>query len=77
MRNLDVKLTRRAFVAATSTLVIGAALPLRKSLAEPQPAGASLEPNAFVRIGSDDVVTVLSKHIEFGQGAHTGMATLV
>lgn len=34
-------------------------------------------PNAFVRISSDDIVTVLSKHIEFGQGAHTGMATLV
>ncbi len=34
-------------------------------------------PNAFVRIGSDDVVTVVVKHIEFGQGPFTGLATLV
>ena len=34
-------------------------------------------PAAFVKIGTDDTVTVLSKHIEFGQGTYTGMATLV
>ena len=34
-------------------------------------------PNAFVRIGTDDSVTVVSKHLEMGQGAYTGMATLV
>ena len=34
-------------------------------------------PNAFVRVAPDDTVTVLSKHIEFGQGPFTGLATLV
>ena len=34
-------------------------------------------PNAFVRIAPDDTVTVLIKHIEFGQGPYTGLATLV
>ena len=33
--------------------------------------------NAFVKIGTDDTVTVLSKHIEFGQGPFTGLATIV
>jgi isoquinoline 1-oxidoreductase beta subunit len=33
--------------------------------------------NAFVRIGVDDSVTVVVKHIEFGQGPFTGLATLV
>ena len=33
-------------------------------------------PNAFLRIAPDDTVTVISKHIEFGQGAFTGLATL-
>jgi isoquinoline 1-oxidoreductase subunit beta len=31
----------------------------------------------LVRVGADDIVTVLSKHIEFGQGPFTGLATLV
>nr|WP_231646889.1 xanthine dehydrogenase family protein molybdopterin-binding subunit [Ralstonia syzygii] len=47
------------------------------------PAGAAtpalqrFEPNAFVRIGADNVVTVISKHIEMGQGTYTGLATIV
>jgi isoquinoline 1-oxidoreductase subunit beta len=38
---------------------------------------SAFAPNAFVRVGSDDTVTVLVKHIEFGQGPFTGLATLV
>ncbi|MEO1206068.1 MAG: xanthine dehydrogenase family protein molybdopterin-binding subunit [Pseudomonadota bacterium] len=34
-------------------------------------------PNAFVRIAPDSTVTVLIKHIEFGQGTYTGLSTLV
>jgi isoquinoline 1-oxidoreductase beta subunit len=34
-------------------------------------------PNAFVRIGEDDRVTVIIKHLEMGQGTYTGLATLV
>ena len=33
-------------------------------------------PNAFLRIGSDDSVTVIAKHVELGQGAYTGIATI-
>jgi isoquinoline 1-oxidoreductase subunit beta len=39
--------------------------------------GMAFAPNAFVRISSDDTVTVLVKHIEFGQGPFTGLATIV
>lgn len=39
-------------------------------------AGA-FAPNAFVRIDQDSTVTVLSKHTEMGQGAYTGLATIV
>ncbi|HZK98448.1 MAG TPA: xanthine dehydrogenase family protein molybdopterin-binding subunit [Caulobacteraceae bacterium] len=31
----------------------------------------------FIRIGRDGVVTVVSKHIEFGQGSHAGLAAIV
>ncbi len=34
-------------------------------------------PNAFVSIDKDSQVTVLMKHLEMGQGAYTGLATLV
>ncbi len=36
-----------------------------------------LVPNAFVRIAHDSSVTVLCKHIEFGQGPFTGFATII
>jgi isoquinoline 1-oxidoreductase subunit beta len=51
---------RRAFAA-------GAAAPL---------PGGTFTPNAFLRIGSDNSVTVIAKHVEMGQGAYTGIATV-
>src|SRR5918996_1828440 len=40
-------------------------------------ASAVLAPNAFVRVAPDNTVTVIAKHIEFGQGTYTGLATIV
>ena len=40
-------------------------------------APAAFEPNAFVRIGTDNSVTVIVKHLEMGQGTYTGLPTLV
>ena len=40
-------------------------------------AAATFTPNAFLRIGADNTVTVISKHLEMGQGAYTGIATVV
>ncbi|WP_438006258.1 xanthine dehydrogenase family protein molybdopterin-binding subunit [Sorangium sp. So ce321] len=41
--------------------------------AQPPP----LSPNAFVRIGTDDAVTVVLAHSEMGQGIWTGLAMLI
>jgi len=63
--------TRRAFLAGTG-FVIGFALapPMRAMAAQrgvPAGGGDSLVTlNTFVKIASDDTVTILSKHIEFG-----------
>ena len=38
---------------------------------------AHFAPNAFVRIGPDNTVTVIVKHLEMGQGTYTGLPTLV
>ncbi len=40
-------------------------------------APGTFEPNAFVRIGTDNRVTVIVKHLEMGQGTYTGLPTLV
>jgi isoquinoline 1-oxidoreductase subunit beta len=78
------QLTRRAALQGLAGLVIGIHLPaLARAQSgvvrafRPDSAAAAFAPNAFVRIGSDDIVTVLIKHIEFGQGPFTGLATLV
>ncbi len=49
----------------------------RRAFGAPAAAGASFTPNAFLRIGSDNSVTVIAKHVEMGQGAYTGIATVV
>lgn len=40
-------------------------------------AGKSLAPNPFLVIAPDNTVTVIVKHLDKGQGAATGLATLV
>jgi isoquinoline 1-oxidoreductase beta subunit len=40
-------------------------------------AAGSFAPNAFLRIGADNSVTVVVKHLEMGQGTYTGLPTLV
>src|SRR5690349_7297398 len=84
MTHHDLGVTRRAALKGAAGLVIGFNLPLP---ARGQPGSArssgvangsaTFAPNAFIRIGTDDLVTVLIKHIEFGQGPFTGLATLV
>lgn len=67
--------SRRAALQGVAGLVIAAHLPLKG--ARGQDGGAPLAPNAFVRVGADDTVTVISRNLEFGQGPYTGLATLV
>lgn len=81
-----VNLSRRQFVQGIGGLAIGVCIGPALSACGRQsaPAGTAapataseFAPNAFVRIGSDNVVTVVAKHIEMGQGTYTGLATLV
>ena len=70
--------SRRAVLQGMAGLVIAFHLP-REARAQSVAAGKDriFAPNAFIRIGTDDLVTVLSKHIEFGQGPYTGLSTIV
>lgn len=81
MANRDIGITRRGFIAG-SGLVIAIALAPRalKAAHTGVPGGGNPElvpMNTFVKIGADDTVTILSKHLEMGQGPFTGLATLV
>ena len=79
--------SRRRFLQGGAALTLGFVLPAgaadKLPAAGPGKAGEGLaaavhfEPNAFLRIGADNSVTVISKHLEMGQGTYTGLATIV
>ena len=91
MTELDIiNYSRREFLVGG--LSVGAGLTLGVTIAGRAARGAtpaaaeagksrafisSFEPNIFIRVGIDNLVTVLSKHVEMGQGVYTGLATLV
>lgn len=66
--------SRRGFLQG-SGLTLGLMLPLRGAAAAAP--DAPFMPNAFVRVTPDNLVTVVIKHVEFGQGPATGLATIV
>ena len=72
----DKIISRRDALKGAGALTIGLCLPLGSLKAQAAKGPPPIHPNAFIRIGADDSVTILSKHIEFGQGPYTGLATI-
>ncbi len=78
----DFDPSRRKFLkdasATAGMFLLAVHVPFQGSeeTAPPLPQGI-FAPNVFLKIDADNSVTVLSKHLEMGQGAATGMATLV
>ena len=75
-------LSRRRFLQGGAGLTLGFCLPVMAAAAAGKSGvtvapSASFEPNAFLRIGADNSVTVMSKHLEMGQGTYTGLATIL
>ncbi len=82
--SVNQKLGRRAFLqtsaAAAGGLLIGFYLPGRGEALAQGPRGggaATLYPNAFVRIGTDESVTLTIHKPENGQGTETSIAMLL
>src|SRR6202158_2804753 len=78
--------SRRGFLKASAGsaagLVIGFYLPGRSLLAVAEEGAAPKapklpEPNAFLRIGPDESITILLAHSEMGQGIWTGLPILI
>ena len=81
-RPTERQMERREFlkfsIAASGGLLIGLSLPgaSRVAFADEQSAGGFM-PNAFVRIGTDERVTVIVNHSEMGQGVYTSLPMLL
>ena len=78
-------ISRRHFLQGSAGLTLGFCLPVMAAGAAGKSGvvmasaanTATFEPNAFLRIGADNSVTVISKHLEMGQGTYTGLATIL
>ena len=75
--------SRRDFVRVSAAIGGGLLVSVYGAGCKPSGDGAAVaasgpfEPNAFIRIDPDGSVTILSKHLEMGEGNYTGLATLV
>ena len=81
--------SRRRFLKTSATSAVGFTLAFHLpgkafgQMASPGQGGSRVvpaggwQPNAFVRVGSDNSVTVIVKHLEMGQGTFTGLPTVV
>jgi len=68
----------KASIAASGGLLIGFHFPGISALASVQASPIStFMPNAFVRIGTDERVTVIVNHSEMGQGVYTSLPMLL
>jgi len=75
--------SRRKFLQTTALvgggLVIGFHLPAfaKKIRDIGIPVAENFAPNAFVRIGKDNIITVIVNHSEMGQGAYTSLPMII
>ena len=74
-------MSRRTFLktstAAGAGLTLGIWFATGSEDADAQAAAGTFAPNAFLRVGKDNTVTVVVKHLEMGQGVYTGLPTLI
>jgi isoquinoline 1-oxidoreductase beta subunit len=75
---------RRSFLKSAGSTALALSIgfdwvgnPRRAAAAAVSTGGGAFVSNAFLRIGADNSVTVIAKHVELGQGAYTGIATVV
>ena len=74
----QVEVSRRDVVVGAT--LVGGALMVGCSPADIMSAGSKVEVGAFgpfIKVAADGAVTVISKHVEFGQGNHAGLAAIV
>ncbi|HVH08985.1 MAG TPA: xanthine dehydrogenase family protein molybdopterin-binding subunit [Gemmatimonadales bacterium] len=73
---MSARISRRDFVRASTGLVLSFYLPPRLAVAARR-ADDAFAPNAWLRVGSDGIVTLTVDKSEMGQGTHTGLAMIL
>ena len=79
---MNASVSRRTFLKTAAIagggLVLGFAVPGARRFANAlEPPAEAFVPNAYLRIGADDTITVLLSHSEMGQGIWTALPMLV
>src|SRR6266542_6651005 len=74
---MNSSITRREFVSTSAGLVIAFYLPPRPAAARVTGPEGEFAPNAWLRIGTDGVVTLTVDKSEMGQGSQTGLAMIL
>lgn len=81
MENMIKNETRRDFLKVSGTvaggLALGFYLPQGSRLAHADAGGGYASPNAWVRIGMDNTITIMCARSEMGQDVYTSMTILV
>ncbi len=76
-----VNISRRDFLKTGAILggglVLGVSLPSSAHSAKQSAKARVMSLNAFVRVGADDIVTIVVNHSEMGQGVYTSLPMLV
>ncbi len=74
-------LSRREFIEATAAagggLLLAITLPPLDALCAPIGPAPPRSPSAFLRIGTDDAITIIAPAVEMGQGGHTAMPMIL
>src|SRR6185312_13653376 len=74
-------ITRREFVHVAGVAIGGLALsldlPAQEAARLPPGASAPRSPSAFLQIGADDRITIVTPAVEMGQGGHTSLPMMI
>jgi isoquinoline 1-oxidoreductase subunit beta len=87
MKTASLKTSRRSFLKTTAfaggalllgfdPFLTGGSVVSLKDLSA-VPGGVSFQPNAFIRIGADGIITIMAPNPEIGQGVKTSLPLLV
>ena len=76
-----MKVSRRAFLVSSvmvgGGLILGFYLPCHDSAIAAKSPTTPFTPNAFIRVGTDGMVTFIVNHSEMGQGVYTSLPMLI
>src|SRR5881394_4245719 len=74
---MSTRTSRREFIQTSASLVLSFYLPPRSAAARAPTGATDFSPNAWLRIGSDGIVTLTVDKSEMGQGSQTGLAMIL